>query len=1048
MNPKQLTLINRDHALKAPSNAAAIINNGPLGYPGRPRSSLPRAKNTDSPDIKNVRKRKPKHVVELVTSKNASSDPIMFKISNRPDNQEFRISTNTGETLVSFPKQYYQRQSGNLKGIEYKQPATETPYHYRKQTKSLNRRPEFVVTNIQLMEKPKPQTVIAKKGFAESSLIFKNTVAEAGASMLQVDKQLNIPIEVAKPGLQTVIPKGSRALVDKSPVLQAVQVGRIQQQINPVGSTLQRGSTKDEVVTASASELPRPRRSQSPRIVLSRNVAVNANQQVAVRPKNAFASSGAVELGPLASRNLPTQDTQVRYNFGRKNTVAPGQMCVIEVDEKGFGTIQQPEPKKTVEFGQLPPINEEGAKHVHKLDPGVDKNTSSASAASIRPKSRWRGAAGLGSIDRNGENTIQKVVRKKQIPASDRVKQAVTQQPGNSTAPPSYIAYYFKLAPGNNHKLIEKVLINRSWWKKLTSIGKGATVDKPNLYWKMNIDRFDFSMIKENTSGYLNKHSVNRFPGGLQLSDKDFMFRYLYAHAVQNQSLDQLFHHLPLTFSFRMDESEYEQDLQSFCRLFLAVKSNVHPDQIQPLPQDPTGSGSFPIYYEFPTPVNKGWGERARASSMPPRSPDSKPAKAGDSKETPPPKLPPLPSFKKSLPRAFKNIEPENITPTAEFFGRPFVSAFSPLTSQLSALSPPKSHNMRPGYLEQSKNMWIIKPSECDRGKGVEIFSSLEQLAQILHMYATGYNMSEFKNLVYSDLDDGSPALLGREANMSLATSAAIPDANAANGGLGLSPRAKNNTKQEPKKKVALRRPKVGTFPRFVIQKYMEYPALWRGHKFDIRAHALLTQDNKLYVFRDSYIRVCSLKYTLDKQNYFAHLCNTSVNMLSESYGQVAVGNTIGIKDLCQEFEAVEYDSPIGREIKSKHNSFEEYLFKEICRLVKMAFDAVMVNGNSLLNPQGTPNLFELFGFDIMLTADYKASLIEANFIPGLTDEDNEYLKKYLDRMMDDMFKLTIDQIFPAPKQAKRNVEFYPVADADTGENMWVEVAVYPASAV
>ena len=30
-------------------------------------------------------------------------------------------------------------------------------------------------------------------------------------------------------------------------------------------------------------------------------------------------------------------------------------------------------------------------------------------------------------------------------------------------------------------------------------------------------------------------------------------------------------------------------------------------------------------------------------------------------------------------------------------------------------------------------------------------------------------------------------------------------------------------------------------FPQFVIQKYMEMPALYMGHKFDIRAHALLT---------------------------------------------------------------------------------------------------------------------------------------------------------------------------------------------------------------
>lgn len=39
------------------------------------------------------------------------------------------------------------------------------------------------------------------------------------------------------------------------------------------------------------------------------------------------------------------------------------------------------------------------------------------------------------------------------------------------------------------------------------------------------------------------------------------------------------------------------------------------------------------------------------------------------------------------------------------------------------------------------------------------------------------------------------------------------------------------------------------TFPSFVIQKYMERPLLYKQHKFDIRAFALVTHEMQLLVF-------------------------------------------------------------------------------------------------------------------------------------------------------------------------------------------------------
>lgn len=74
------------------------------------------------------------------------------------------------------------------------------------------------------------------------------------------------------------------------------------------------------------------------------------------------------------------------------------------------------------------------------------------------------------------------------------------------------------------------------------------------------------------------------------------------------------------------------------------------------------------------------------------------------------------------------------------------------------------------------------------------------------------------------------------------------------------------------------------------------------------------------------------------------------------------------------------------------------------------------------MDPNSRKHTFELYGFDFMLDHNFKMQLIEVNTNPCL-DESSEILKKLLPRMLssyflklmlDDMFKLTLDQVFSA----------------------------------
>jgi len=54
----------------------------------------------------------------------------------------------------------------------------------------------------------------------------------------------------------------------------------------------------------------------------------------------------------------------------------------------------------------------------------------------------------------------------------------------------------------------------------------------------------------------------------------------------------------------------------------------------------------------------------------------------------------------------------------------------------------------------------------------------------------------------------------------------------------------------------------------WVVQKYIERPLLYNSRKFDIRVWVLVTEDFKIYFYKQGYLRTSSSEYnTNDKSN-------------------------------------------------------------------------------------------------------------------------------------------------------------------------------------
>jgi len=88
------------------------------------------------------------------------------------------------------------------------------------------------------------------------------------------------------------------------------------------------------------------------------------------------------------------------------------------------------------------------------------------------------------------------------------------------------------------------------------------------------------------------------------------------------------------------------------------------------------------------------------------------------------------------------------------------------------------------------------------------------------------------------------------------------------------------------------------------VQKYIEAPLLFKRRKFDIRIWALISHDEKLYLFKEAYVRTSSEEYDLSGEKLdqvYVHLTNNAVQKYSKNYGKFEEGNIISVKTLSAE---------------------------------------------------------------------------------------------------------------------------------------------------
>lgn len=411
----------------------------------------------------------------------------------------------------------------------------------------------------------------------------------------------------------------------------------------------------------------------------------------------------------------------------------------------------------------------------------------------------------------------------------------------------------------------------------------------------------------------------NRLEKGYEISCKDNLFRNLWfmcnvASGVTKRTGQALYEIVPVTFSFRLNESCFSEDLQNFAKFFLGVESGKGAAHVAPADSFfDKYSKEHPIYFDF----------------------------------------------------------------ELRTYQRP-----SPFSQQRNKFMNPRADLIRPERypsLFAGKNVWMLKPSDLSRGRGLELFSNLEELKKFLHMYTRdGYAAQDYAQLNYSDDSKHSPWVDFEPADQRSSNSSA------------------RGRSVEAKPKKTAPRSSMSTFQSFVIQKYMERPLLYKGYKFDIRVYALLTHERELWVFHEAYVRLASYQFSLENMNYYVHLTNNAVQCNSKNYGSLLKGNILGLTEF--ELHVAELEKEREKTVDGYKSGFEldgQYFIGKIRDSIKDCFDAT----SELLNPNNRKGLFELYGFDFMIDEGYKVWLLECNSVPSL-GESNPFLTGLLCRMV------------------------------------------------
>jgi tubulin--tyrosine ligase len=251
-----------------------------------------------------------------------------------------------------------------------------------------------------------------------------------------------------------------------------------------------------------------------------------------------------------------------------------------------------------------------------------------------------------------------------------------------------------------------------------------------------------------------------------------------------------------------------------------------------------------------------------------------------------------------------------------------------------------KNEGKEPGERE----WWILKPGMSDRGHGIRLFSSEEELQSIFEEWEEGMPDSD------DEYDDG-------DTDMATNT---------------------NTDKDDYNMTSHLR--------HFIAQPYIHPPLLLPGPtslptKFHIRTYVLASGSLKIYVYKQMLALFASEAYVppWESDDLKPHLTNTCLQTSSSSPSSSNQNSKETYNPVSSFWSLPTSSLPLHQ---------KEEIFDQICKTTAEIFEAAA--RGMMVHFQTLPNSFEIFGLDFLVDEGGKAWLLEVNAFPDFGQTGGE----------------------------------------------------------
>ncbi|KAE8316269.1 survival protein sure-like phosphatase/nucleotidase [Aspergillus transmontanensis] len=279
---------------------------------------------------------------------------------------------------------------------------------------------------------------------------------------------------------------------------------------------------------------------------------------------------------------------------------------------------------------------------------------------------------------------------------------------------------------------------------------------------------------------------------------------------------------------------------------------------------------------------------------------------------------------------------------------------------------------------DNEKEWWILKPGMSDRGQGIRLFSSEDQLREIFEEWEVDE----------SDIESGSER--------------AEEEDDEGENGTGVV---------------------TSQLRHFIAQPYIDPPLLLpssSNRKFHIRTYVLAVGSLKVYVFKEMLALFAAKPYCppSEDEDEVTDLARHLTNTCFQEGGSANEGTVRRFWKLDPHVPGLSPD-------------WKEKVFDQICAVSGEAFEAAA--RGMMVHFQTLPNAFELFGVDFLVDSDGTAWLLEMNAYPDFAQTGEELKEEVVGRLFEETVEVAVKPFFGGEAPVNGTDHLRLVADLDLG---------------